>query len=90
MNGLLKNGSAKMDVGSGEELFTVVADNMDSRDEEPFEDKVSIKGEEKFLHTLHIKNEDGSRKLWILNDTANPMIIKMDIGFTISLKSIEY
>lgn len=89
INGLVKNGSAKMDVGNGEELFTVVPDNMESRDGESFDEKISVKGEKKFLNTLHVKNEDGSRNLWILNDAANPMIIKMDIGFTISLKSVE-
>ena len=91
INGLQKDGKVKMDVGmgNGEEVFTVVPDGMDLRDEEPFDEKVSIKTESKYLNTLHIKNEDGSRQLWILNDASNPMVIKMNIGFTIVLKSVE-
>jgi hypothetical protein len=80
-----------MDVGmgKGEELFTVVPDGIELRDDETFEEKISIKTVSKYLNTLHVKNEDGSRQLWILNDAANPMIIKMDIGFSIVLKSVE-
>ncbi len=89
INGLITNGTARMDVGNGEEVFTVVPDKTERWDEEAFEEKIQFKGEEKYLNTLHVKNEDGSRKLWILNTAANPMIIKMDIGFTISLKSVE-
>jgi tetratricopeptide (TPR) repeat protein len=91
INGLQKDGKIKMDVGmgNGEEVFTVVPDNIDLRDEEPFDEKISIKTASKYLNTLHIKNEDGSRQLWILNDAANPMVVKMDIGFTITLKSVE-
>lgn len=88
-NELLKKGSVKMDVGNGEEIFTVVADNIDDRDKDPFDYKVQVSGSDKFLNTLHIKNEDGSRQLWILNDAKNPMIIKMDLGWSIILKSIE-
>ncbi len=91
INGLQKEGKVKIDVGmgNGEEVFTVVPDGMDFRDETPFDEKVSIKGASKYLNTLHIRNEDGSRQIWVLNDAANPMIIKMDIGFTIVLKSVE-
>jgi hypothetical protein len=91
MSELQKEGKATMDVGmgKGEELFTVVPDGIELRDDETFEEKISIKTVSKYLNTLHVKNEDGSRQLWILNDAANPMIIKMDIGFSIVLKSVE-
>lgn len=91
INGLQKEGKCKMDVGmgNGEEVFTVVPDGMEARDAETFDEKISVKSASKYLSTLHIKNEDGSRQLWVLNDAANPMIIKMDIGFTIVLKSVE-
>ena len=78
-----------MDAGNGEEIFTVVPDVQDNRDKESFEDKVMVKGSNKYVNTLHVKNEDGSRQLWILNDAKNPMIIKMDLGWSIVLKSIE-
>jgi hypothetical protein len=88
-DGLIKSNQAKMDVGNGEELFTVVTDKQDNRDQDAFEDKVSVKGTEKYVNTLHVKNEDGSRQLWILNDVKNPLIVKMDLGWSITLKSIE-
>ena len=88
-DGLTKNNNAKMDVGNGEELFTVVTDKQDNRDQNGFEDKVTVKGSDKYVNTLHVKNDDGSRQLWILNDAKNPLIIKMDLGWSITLKSIE-
>ena len=78
-----------MDVGNGEEEFTVLPDIQNDRDPDSFDDKVMVNGKEKFLNTLHVQNADGSRQLWILNDANNPMIVKMDIGFKITLKSIE-
>lgn len=86
---LQTNGSAKMDVGNGEEVFSLITDKPNERDATPFDDKVKISGIEKFINTIHVKNTDGSRQLWILNDAKNPMIVKMDIGFSISLKSID-
>lgn len=88
-DGLLKNNSAKMDVGNGEELFTVVPDSREGRDANAFEEKVNVKGSEKYVNTLHVKNDDGSRQLWILKDAKNPLIIKMELGWSITLKSIE-
>ncbi len=86
---LQTSGNSKMDVGNGEEVFTVVSDKPNERDEAPFENKILINGSEKYVNTLHVKNADGSRQLWILNDIKNPMIVKMDIGFLLILKSIE-
>jgi hypothetical protein len=78
-----------MDVGNGEEIFTVVTDKFDDRDKDPFDYKISVNGSEKYVNTFHVKNEDGSRQLWILNDAKNPMIVKMDLGWSIILKSID-
>lgn len=86
---LMSKGTAKMDVENGEEEFTVVPNTSEMRDEEVFETKVKVKGEEKYLNTLHVKNSDGSHQLWILNDPQNPLIVKMQLGWGISLKSIE-
>ena len=86
---LQTNGSAKMDVGNGEEVFSLITDKPNKRDAASFYNKVKIGGIEKFINTIHIKNADYSRQLWILNDVKNPMIVKMDIGFSISLKSID-
>lgn len=86
---ITKNGSCKMDVGNGEEVFTLVKDDLENRDMEPFEEKIKVKGVEKFVNTFHIKNEEGNRQLWILNDAKNPLIVKMDIGWSITLWSLE-
>jgi len=86
---IIKNGTCKMDVGSGEESFTLVSNTGDKRDDEAFEDKVTVKGVEKYLNTLHVKNEAGTHQLWILNDVNNPLIVKMELEWAISLKSIE-
>ncbi|WP_462249834.1 tetratricopeptide repeat protein [Ferruginibacter sp.] len=88
-NELTKKGSCKIDVGAGEEIFTAVTDVAGKRDEESFDLKIPINGSVKYLNTFHIKNAAGSRQLWILNDIQNPMIVKMDIGFLLSLKSID-
>ena len=86
---LNKNGSAKMDVGNGEETFTVVGWKTDNEDKAAFNNNVIVKGNEKTLLTIHVKNDDGSRQLWILNNAQNPLIVKMDLGWTIVLKSVK-
>lgn len=85
---LKKTGTAKMDVGNGGETFTVVA-NDDNEDKAAFSDNVIVKGSDKALVTMHVKNQDGSRQLWILNNLQNPIIVKMDLGWTIVLKSVN-
>jgi hypothetical protein len=85
---LKKTGTAIIDVGNGGEIFTVVADG-DNEDKAAFNDNVMVKGTEKTLVTLHVKNQDGSRQLWILNNQQNPVIVKMDLGWTIVLKSVN-
>ncbi|MEI9955831.1 MAG: hypothetical protein WDM90_05860 [Ferruginibacter sp.] len=48
-NDLNKKGTAKMDVGSGEEIFTVVGYKTDDGDKNAFKDNVSVKGSDKIL-----------------------------------------
>ncbi|MBS1511126.1 MAG: hypothetical protein JST86_09810 [Bacteroidetes bacterium] len=86
---LSKKGTATMDVGNGPEVFTVVKNKDDDAETESFKDAIKVKGTEKTLLTLHVKNEDGSHQLWILNNLQNPVIIKMDLGWTIVLKTVE-
>jgi len=86
---LSKKGSAKMDVGNGPEVFTTVTDKDGDAEKESFKDAIKVKGSEKTVTTLHVKNSDGSRQLWILNNPQNPLIVKMDLGWTIVLKSVE-
>jgi hypothetical protein len=86
---LSKKGTAKMDVGEGPEIFTVVMDKDGDAEKESFKDVIKVKGSEKTVTTFHVKNSDGSRQLWILNSPQNPVIIKMDLGWTIVLRSVE-
>ena len=78
-----------MDVGNGPEIFTVVTDKDGDAEKESFKDAIKVKGTEKTLTTFHVKNSDGSRQLWILNNAQNPVIVKMDLGWTIVLKSVD-
>jgi tetratricopeptide (TPR) repeat protein len=89
INNLLTTGTCKMDLGGGEEEFTRVPNTTDERDDNVFETKINVKGQQKYLSTLHVKNADGSHDVWILNDANNPMIVKMRIEWEITLKSIE-
>lgn len=89
INDLITKGIAKMDAGYGEEEFEVVKNIEDDRDNDAFEDKVSVKGQVKYLNTLHVKNGDATHQLWILNDVENPLIVKMLFDWGITLKSIE-
>ncbi len=86
---VLTNGAVKINVGDGEELFTIVLNTIENTDKEAFGDKIMFKGEYKHINTLHIKNVDGSKHLWILNDTNNPLIVKMQFEWGLSLKSID-
>lgn len=88
-NNLLKNGTCKMDVGAGQEIYDVMVDEPGNRDKEAFDKTVNVKGAQKYLNTIHITNKEGSRQLWILKDAQNPLVVKMDIGFSLELKSIE-
>lgn len=89
INDLLTKGMAKMDAGYGEEEFELIPSNEEGRDTDAFEDKVDVKGQLKYLNTLHVKNGDATHQLWILNDTKNPLIVKMLFDWGITLKSIE-
>ncbi len=86
---LTKKGNAIMDVGNGPEVFTAVMDKNGDAEKESFKDIIQVKGSEKTVTTIHVKNREGSRQLWILNNAQNPLIIKMDLGWTIVLKSVE-
>lgn len=53
---------------------------------------VKIKGEDKKINGFAINNAadgNGTKTLWINDISANPLIIKMDLGFSIALKEIR-
>ena len=44
----------------------------------------------KYLHLIHLYSVDDEKyQLWINNDAANPLIVKMMLDFEIELKSIK-
>ena len=86
---LIKKGNTQMDVGNGLEIFTVVTDKDGDAEKESFKDAIIVKGSDKTLTTIHVKNADGSRQLWILYNLQNPVIVKMDLGWSITLKTVE-
>lgn len=44
----------------------------------------------KYLHLIHLYSDDDQKyQIWINNDAANPLIIKMMLDFDIELKSIK-
>lgn len=51
--------------------------------------KVHVNGEYRNIPCIQIVSEDGSQKLWITDNPENPIILKMDIGFSIELFSVS-
>jgi hypothetical protein len=54
--------------------------------------EIKVKGETKTIQGFMINNAadgTGSKTLWIHDISANPLIIKMNLGFTIQLKEIR-
>jgi len=53
---------------------------------------VVVKGQDRTITTFKINNAadgTGDKTLWIHNNSSNPLIIKMDLGWTIELKEIK-
>jgi len=49
--------------------------------------KINVDGTDKEVNVLYAETQSG-HQLWILDDNINPLIIKMQLGFTIELKSV--
>ncbi len=74
-----KGSSIVVDAGTGrEKLLFVAKENI----------LVNINGHQKSLETLKSVTESG-KIIWILNNPANPIIIKMNLGWTIVLKEVN-
>lgn len=57
-----------------------------------FEDiyPVKVDGKEARLTVIYAEEQSGKPyKYWILNDSANPLILKMDLGWTIQLTDVK-
>lgn len=51
--------------------------------------KVLVNGKHRNIPCIQIVSEDGSQKLWITDNPENPLILKMNIGFSIELFSVN-
>ena len=82
-NAFANNGKAEMEsVNDYKKLLNV-------------DDKISaynakINGEDKTLEIFYADGNDAKEpfKLWVLKDPTNPLIVKMDLGWTVHLKEI--
>ncbi|MEO9022854.1 MAG: hypothetical protein ABI290_12040 [Ginsengibacter sp.] len=68
---------------TGSREFTVVSET----DNEDTWYPVEVDGETKYLRCFKVESKDGE-ELWINDDENNPIILKMNVDFTIELKSI--
>lgn len=69
----------RLDTGSGPKIFLP--------NEEDTSYRITIDGEETEFKLLHLKGED--EHLWILDNLAAPVIFKMDLGWSIWLKTVK-
>jgi len=62
------------------------AETLNFKSEEKY--KIKIDDAENEIEVLYGETDKGS-KFWILDDSKNPLIIKMTVGFTIELKTVK-
>lgn len=55
----------------------------------PVPEGQEIKIGDKVIDALYAVSEDGKEKFWILKNPEFPMVLKMDLGWTISITTIE-
>ncbi len=73
-------GEAQMDMGNGLQNFKKTdASTM----------KITYLGEEKII-TYHKALAEGGNEIWVLNNKTNPLIVKMNLGWTIELKEVKH
>jgi len=78
---LVADGETTMDFGDGAETF--VRGNNGVL-------KINVKGKEKIITVFHVNNTSGNKKhLLVLTDAANPLIVRMDLGWNLVLKEVR-
>ena len=68
-----------INAGTGREVFSPMGEKSYT---------FILNGTSTTLKCLYIESASG-KKIWFLNDVTNPLIIKMDLGWTIELMSVE-
>jgi len=72
------------DNGSAETFYRPEADAVNP--------EIDFKGENAVLDGFRMTNQadgNGSKEVWVHNISTNPLILKMDIGFTIELRAVR-
>jgi hypothetical protein len=81
---LKQKGRAVIEAGeSGPRSFVVLTE-----DNEPTT-ITNAQGKTRALNTLHIRSDDQQEELWINDDATNPIITRMNLGWSIELKSVQ-
>ena len=91
-NALKEKGEATMSVdGQWRDFKVATKDQEENYEVDYYNGSVAYNGEEdKRIQTIHIYSDDNDKyQLWINDDAANPMIIKMNIDFGIELKEVK-
>jgi hypothetical protein len=72
----------KMDMGTGPETFNRTKGGIL---------KINYKGKEKLITVYTVENENPADKksFLVMNEEKNPLIVKMDFGWTITLKEVR-
>ena len=61
-------------------------------EDDAVEHEIIFKGETVKVDALRLNNKsdgNGSKEVWVHNSSGNPLIIKMDVGYTIELKEVK-
>ncbi len=61
-------------------------------EEDAVQPTIIFKGEEVLVDGMKLNNKkdgNGNHEVWVHNSSTNPLIIKMDLGFTIQLKEVR-
>jgi hypothetical protein len=69
----------------GEKQYERISDEYN--DDDDFY-TVTVDDQEKYLRCIKIGSKDGDEEIWINDDPANPLILKMKLSFSIELKQI--
>lgn len=81
-NDLVNSGSGYIAPAVGENWMNMINSGSESLG-------CSVGGIDQILDAVLLTEVDGNRKIWVLNDEQNPLIVKMDLGWTIELKEVK-
>lgn len=77
---MLSKGKAfAFNAGSGKKKFS----------SQPITEATQLKMGEQAIDAFYMVSEDGKEKLWIAKNDKHPLILKMEIGWTIAISKIE-